>query len=232
VPFNSKSANTAAQAPPPKPVKQSPPARSHPAHNADPTTAQPLTAQAEMVQAEMALPVAPQAETARPQMPQPETAHPDMAKTQTHEPRPSPPQPDEAETPDQPDAEKTLAQLALLGGPLGGGFQAPAIDAPTAAHDYTVAFRERVSSCSALPASISFGDKIAVSLHVSFNLDGTLASPPKFNGAVASQKEEALIQSSISALEKCQPYTMLPADKYKAWQTLDLIFSPMSFPGR
>jgi hypothetical protein len=232
VPFKSKSANTAAQAPPLKRITQSPPQRSNPAHNADPTTAQPLTAQAEMVQAEMALPVAAQAETAHPQMPLPETAYPDMAKTQTHEPRPSPPQPDVGETPDQPEAEKTLAQLALLGGPLGGGFQAPAIDAPTAAHDFTLAFRERVSACSALPASIGFGDKIAVSLHVSFNPDGTLASPPKLNGTIASQKEQALMQSSISALEKCQPYTMLPADKYKAWKTLDLVFGPMSFPGR
>jgi hypothetical protein len=223
VPSKSNSPNTAAQAPPPKRTTQSPPEHSNPAHSADPKTSQPLTAQAEMVQAQMALPLAAQAETAHPQMPLPETAHRETAKTQTSEPQPSPP---------QPGAEETLAQLALLGGPLGGGFEAPAIDAPTAAHDFTLAFRERVSACSALPASIGFGDKIAVSLHVSFNPDGTLASPPKLNGTIASQKEQALMQSSISALERCQPYTMLPADKYKAWKTLDLVFGPMSFPGR
>jgi len=60
VPFKSKSANTAAEAPPHKPVTQSPPDRSRPTHNADPTTSQPLTAQAEMVQAQMALPLAAQ----------------------------------------------------------------------------------------------------------------------------------------------------------------------------
>jgi hypothetical protein len=237
VPFKSNSPNTAAFAPPPKQITPSPPERSNPAPNADPKTsqpqtAQPLTAQAEMVQAQMALPLLAQADTARPQMSQPETAHRETAKTQTHEPQPSPPQPDAGETPDQPGAEETLAQLALLGGPLGGGFEAPAIDAPTAAHDFTVAFRERVSACSTLPASISLGDKIAISLHVSFNPDGTLASPPKLNGTIASQKERELVQSSMSALEKCQPYTMLPADKYKAWKTFDLTFSPMSFPGR
>jgi hypothetical protein len=217
-PFKSNSPNTAALAPPPKRITQSPPEHSNPADNADPKTsqpktAQPMTAQAEMVQAQMALPLAAQADTARPQTP-------------------SPPQPDTRETPDQPGAEQTLAQLALLGSPLGGGFEAPAIDAPTAAHDFTVAFRERVSACSALPASFNFGDKIEVSLHVSFNPDGTLASPPKPNGTIASQKERELAQSAISALEKCQPYTMLPADKYKTWKTLDLIFGPMSFPGR
>jgi len=89
-----------------------------------------------------------------------------------------------------------------------------------------------VSACSALPASFNFGDKIEISLHVSFNPDGTLASPPKPNGTIASQKERELVQSAINALEKCQPYIMLPADKYKAWKTLDLVFGPMSFPGR
>jgi hypothetical protein len=231
--FKSKSANTAAQAPPPKPIAQSPPEHSDPTHNADPKTSPPLTAQAEMVQAQMALPLAAQADTAHPQTPVPETAHRETAQTQTSEPQPSPPQPDPRDTPpDQSGAEQTLAQLALLGGPLGGGFEAPAIDAPTAAHDFTLAFRERVSACSALPASIGFGDKIAVSLHVSFNPDGTLASPPKSNGTIGSQKERELLQSAVSALEKCQPYTMLPADKYKAWKTLDLIVGPMSFPGR
>jgi hypothetical protein len=232
VPFKSNSANTAAQAPPPKPIAQSPAQRSNPAHDADPPTAQPLTAQAEMVQAQMALPLAAKADTMRPQMPLPETAHRQTAKTLTSEPQPSPPQPDTRETPDQPGAEATLAQLALLGGPLGGGFEAPAIDAPTAAHDFTLAFRERVGACSALPASISFGDKIAISLHVSFNPDGTLVSPPELNGTIASAKERELLQSAVSALEKCQPYTMLPADKYKAWKTLDLVVGPMSFPGR
>jgi hypothetical protein len=232
VPSKSNSANTTAQAPPPKRTTQPQPTRSNPAHNTDPTTSQPLTAQAEMLQAQMALPLAAQAEMARSQTPLPDTAHPETAKTQTSEPTPSPPQPDAHETPDQSGAEATLAQLALLGGPLGGGFQAPAIDAPTAAHDFTLAFRERVSSCSALPPDVSFGDKIAVSVHVSFNPDGTLASTPKPNGTVASPKERELVQSATSALEKCQPYTMLPADKYTAWKTLDLVVSPMSFPGR
>ncbi len=232
VPFKSNSPNTAAQAPPSKRITPSRPEHSDPAHSADPKTSPPLTTQAEMVRAAMALPLAAQADTAHPQTPVPETAHRETVQTQTSEPQPSPPQPDARETPNQSGAEATLAQLTLLGGPLGGGFQAPAIDAPTAAHDFTLAFRERVSSCSALPPGVSFGDKIAVSVHVSFNPDGTLASSPKSNGTIASQKERELLQSAVSALEKCQPYTMLPADKYKAWKTLDLIVGPMSFPGR
>jgi hypothetical protein len=185
-----------------------------------------------MAQAEMALPLAAQAETSRAQTPLPDTAHREMEKTRTSEPQPSPPQPDAAETPDHPSAVEKLAQLALLGGPLGGGFEAPAIDAPTAAHDFTLAFRERVSACSALPANSSISDKTRISLHVVFNPDATLAAPPKLNGTIASEEERELMQSSINALEKCQPYIMLPADKYKVWKTMDLIFGPLSFPGR
>ena len=40
------------------------------------------------------------------------------------------------------------------------------------------------------------------------------------------------MQSAIDALQKCQPYTMLPAEKYKQWKTLDLVFYPLNFLGR
>jgi hypothetical protein len=174
---------------------------------------------------------APKSEATKPETPQPETAQPEMAKTQMSEPPPSPPQPRFEE--DQPDAsEETLARLALLGGRFAGGFEAPAVNATNVAHDFTVAFRERVSSCSALPPGLKSGDKIAVALRISFNPDGTLASTPHAIEPIASQKEEALMQSAISALEKCQPYSMLPAEKYKQWKTLSLVFAPFNFPGR
>jgi hypothetical protein len=44
-------------------------------------------------------------------------------------------------------------------------------------------------------------------------------------------KGPLLMQSAISALEACQPYAMLPADKYPEWKTLDLVFTPQDFTG-
>jgi hypothetical protein len=35
----------------------------------------------------------------------------------------------------------------------------------------------------------------------------------------------------MDALQACQPYTMLPADKYKEWKVLDLPFTPQDFVG-
>jgi hypothetical protein len=255
--LNSDNASAAAQPTPTKPAAQSPQQpqppqqpqeRPTPQRDARPNLAQPQTSKSETTQPQTTQSQAEQSETGRdqtaqPQMAksetgqaqtaqhqttksekgQPEPAQPEMAKTQTSEP---PPPPAEAE---QPSAGE-FARLALLGGQLGGGFEAPAIDAPDVGRDFTAAFRERVSSCSA-QHEVNSSEKIAISLRVSFNPDGTLASPPQPNGVIASQKEAALVQVATRALEKCQPYTMLPPDKYQEWKTLDLMFYPSNFTG-
>jgi hypothetical protein len=41
----------------------------------------------------------------------------------------------------------------------------------------------------------------------------------------------ALVKSAMSALQACQPYKMLPADKYGEWKVMDLPFSPRDFGG-
>ncbi len=211
----SDSAIAAALTVAPKPPAPSPPQqqqRSNPERNARQAAAQPQQAQPETARAE--------------------TAQPEMAQMQASEPPPAPPQQRPEETPDQPESAETFAQLALLGGQLGGGFAAPAVDAAQATYDFTAAFRERVSWCSSLPAGVNVGDKVSVALRVSLNRDGTLASPPQLLEPIGSPKEQALLQNAIAALQNCQPYTMLPAEKYKQWKTLSLVFYPLNFPGR
>ncbi len=230
VPLKSDPAN-AAQSPPPKPAAQppqQPQQRTKPQRNARQAKAQPQPAQPQPAQPEAA-----HAETAQLETTHAETAQaqPEMAQMQTSEPPPAPPQPHPEETPDQPGAAEMLAELALVGGRLGGGFAAPPIDAIQATYDFTAPFRERVSSCSARPPGIDPGDKIRIALRVSLNRDGTLASPPQLLAPAASWKEQALAQSAMSALQKCQPYTMLPVEKYKQWKTLDLMFFPLNFLG-
>ena len=125
-----------------------------------------------------------------------------------------------------------LAQLALVGGRLGGGFAAPPIDAARAAYDFTAPFRERVSACSARPEGIDARDNVSIKLRVPLNSDGTLTSPPQLLEPAASWKQQALMQSITDALQRCQPYTMLPAEKYKQWKTLDLLIFPLNLLGR
>ena len=61
--------------------------------------------------------------------------------------------------------------------------------------------------------------------------NGRLAMKPILIEASASAKGPALMQSAISALEVCQPYQMLPADRYGEWKVLDLTFTPQDFVG-
>jgi hypothetical protein len=217
----SNSASAAAQQQPHKPTTQSPQQpqqRSTPQHDASQAPAQPHAAPPETATAH--------AETARAETVQPEAQKP------SSESQPAPPQPHPEETADQPGAAEMLAQLALVGGRLGGGFAAPPIDAARAAYDFTAPFRERVSACSARPEGIDARDNVSIKLRVSLNLDGTLASPPQLLEPAASWKQQALMQSITDALQRCQPYTMLPAEKYKQWKTLDLMIFPLNLLGR
>ena len=132
------------------------------------------------------------------------------------------------QTPEQANAE-AMAKYALAGGPLGGGFPLPPVDALQAAYDYTAAFRERVTDCSRQRSDFADDDKVTVKIRVSFNRDGSLAGVPRMVGPAPSAKQQALFERAVAALEKCQPYTMLPPERYKQWKTLVLDIFPMNF---
>ena len=82
-----------------------------------------------------------------------------------------------------------------------------------------------------MPASLSSGDNIRIVLRVPFTTDGKIAAPPALIEASASAKGPALMKGAIEALVACQPYVMLPSDKYNEWKALDLSFTPRDFVG-
>jgi hypothetical protein len=90
-------------------------------------------------------------------------------------------------------------------------------------------FRSHLRSCAKLPASIAPSDNVRIKLRAVMTADGMLATAPILIEASASAKGPILMQSAKDALEACQPYTMLPADKYQEWKVLDLNFTPRDF---
>jgi hypothetical protein len=68
-----------------------------------------------------------------------------------------------------------------------------------------------------------------VRLRVLMTPQGKLAAEPVLIEASASAKGPLLMQSAISALQACQPYAMLPVDRYGEWKVLDLSFTPRDF---
>jgi hypothetical protein len=188
-------------------------------------------------------------------MPRPQTAAPSLQQAQAPlnpqhsdsvaaaRPLTEPPLPDEVQPQSepllpmttkgaatQPSAGEMFAMpLALPGGRVGGGFDAPTSDPAMLPHDDTAAFRARVSSCSHLPPGID--ENAAIVLRVSFKRDGTLASPPQLVNASLSPDAAVLMHSAVSALQRCQPFNELPADKYVEWKTLKLVVTPLALLG-
>jgi hypothetical protein len=113
----------------------------------------------------------------------------------------------------------------------GDGFDAPASDKADVASSLVAEFRRHLRTCSKLPASIAPSDKLKLTLRLLMTIEGKLAAEPMVIEASASAKGPALMQGAIAALEACQPYTMLPSDRYGEWKVIDLSFTPQDFPG-
>ena len=108
-------------------------------------------------------------------------------------------------------------------------FDAPATDAADIASTLIAEFRRHLKTCSKLPASLSGADEVKVKLRVLMTPDGRLAAEPILIEASASMKGPLLMQGAIRALQACQPYAMLPTDRYGEWKVLDLSFTPQDF---
>ena len=90
-------------------------------------------------------------------------------------------------------------------------------------------FRQHLKTCSKLPDTLSGTDDIRLVLRISLTPDGRLAADPILIEASASMKGPLLMRSAIDALKACQPYNMLPADRYREWKVIDLGFTPQDF---
>jgi hypothetical protein len=109
----------------------------------------------------------------------------------------------------------------------GGAADSEAAKLPSSA---TAEFRRHLKTCAKLPASIGSSDNVHIKLRTFMTTDGRLATAPVLVEASASPaKGLALLQAAKAALEACQPYTMLPVDKYQEWKVLDLTFTPRDF---
>jgi hypothetical protein len=130
--------------------------------------------------------------------------------------------------PPEPDLSvKYQVNLGLPARP--GDFDAPAMSVAKVATGDVARFREHLKTCSVLPASIAPTDKVKIVLRANLLPDGTLASQPLLIEASASAKGPLLMRAAIDALAACQPYAVLPADKYNEWKVLDLSFTPQDF---
>jgi len=111
------------------------------------------------------------------------------------------------------------------------GFDATASSAADLSSSVIAEFKKHLKTCSKLPPSVKPSDYITVKLRVLLAQDGRLAAEPAIGGGSANMKAIELLQSAIAAVKQCQPYKMLPVDRYGEWKVLDLDFTPKDFSG-
>ena len=167
-----------------------------------------------------------------------DTAKPEAAR-QVSNPRPpeTPPRPATAAKPPavptiqtpEPDLSVRYPMNPSMYGFSPGDFDAKASSAAQIDVSVVAAFRAQLKTCSALPNGIAPDDKVVIVIRAQFSPDGRLATAPILIEASASAKGPLLMQAAIAALQACQPYAALPADKYQEWKLLDLNFTPMDF---
>ncbi|MFZ2155565.1 MAG: hypothetical protein WAV72_05525 [Bradyrhizobium sp.] len=161
-------------------------------------------------------------------------------------PQPQPPQPLQSQptspayVPAEPDLSvKYQVVLGLpqdlspagSGGKPGDPFDAPASIPADIASNLVAEFRRHLRTCSRLPRTIAPSDHLTIKLRVYLSPEGRLAAEPVLIEASASAKGPALMQGAIGALQACQPYAMLPPDRYGEWKVLELSFTPQDFSG-
>ncbi len=122
-----------------------------------------------------------------------------------------------------------VAQPSSSGDKPGDGIDATASEKADLASNLIAEFRRHLKTCSKLPASLSRSDNVHVKLRVAMQPNGKLAAEPVLIEGTASMKGLELKQSAVSALVACQPYAMLPVDRYREWKVLDLSFTPDDF---
>ena len=122
-----------------------------------------------------------------------------------------------------------LTAALPAGAKAGDNFDAPATASADVTSSVVAAFRRHLRTCLKLPVALKGSDDVKVKLRVFMGQDGSLAADPVLIEASASMKGPLLMQSAISGLAACQPYAMLPADRYGEWKVLDLSFTPQDF---
>ena len=128
-----------------------------------------------------------------------------------------------------PDISPLPSAAAVARGKGDDDFDGPAVEGAKISSTLITEFRRHLKTCSKLPASLSEADNIEVKLRVQMAPDGRLAATPVPIEGKASMKALLLMQEAISALQACQPYAMLPVDRYGEWKVLDLSFTPRDF---
>jgi type IV secretory pathway VirB10-like protein len=183
-------------------------------------------AKTEQPKSDLPQPAPPKPEPPKPELPKAEPIKPGSQANQKPAPR------NDIRTATENSAEEQAATAARLAWMLNLPTDtATSLAAPPSenksnlSREEVAEFKAQVSKCWVVPAGVPSTPGFDVLLRIALNPDGTLGAKPELIRAPASLAGPPLVESAKRALQKCQPYASLPADKYREWKILDLSFT-------
>jgi hypothetical protein len=105
-------------------------------------------------------------------------------------------------------------------------FDAPADAVARLSRADVAALQAHVQKCWKAPARLAQGQNVRAVLRLMLDPKGGMTTDPILVKASASSLGPPLVESAMRALRQCQPFGVLPADKYDEWKVLELTFSP------
>jgi colicin import membrane protein len=91
----------------------------------------------------------------------------------------------------------------------------------------------RIEECYRPPVGGAAGfEGLKVRLVFDLKRDGTIDGSPKVMSATGGSVLPIAAEAAERALLQCQPYDMLPPDKYEFWKGADLVFNPKRLYGQ
>jgi outer membrane biosynthesis protein TonB len=97
------------------------------------------------------------------------------------------------------------------------------------------AVRAKIETCWSMPSGARDAEKLVVRIKFRLNPDGSIQGVPSIvnsgYGGSNDRYYRIAAEAARRAVQKCEPYDMLPRSKYKRWQDMEMTFDPKEMMG-
>ncbi|MBT4020195.1 MAG: energy transducer TonB [Alphaproteobacteria bacterium] len=97
------------------------------------------------------------------------------------------------------------------------------------------AVKAKIETCWSMPGGAKGAENFVVRIQFALNPDGSFRGAPKIIDQGSHAGNEVFYrtasEAALRAVQKCEPYDMLPRAKYKRWQDMEMTFDPKEMMG-
>jgi hypothetical protein len=185
-----------------------------------------------------------------PPLPEEKPAPPEPPKVVEAKPPPAPPVPRQRPRPEPPQPQFSVdSVLALLDSRAPPKPAPPPPETPIAETaqkglgaqtastiDLRDALLSQIRECWNVPVGAPTPEKLIVQVRVFLARDGSLAQPPLLEpqtraAAASNPYMRTAAEAALRAVNVCEPYKLLPADRYDSWREIVMTFDPTRMIG-